>query len=325
MSFLSPGPNLHRGFNIVFGDPGAHAACKVGPVWADMNMPLLTYQSAAWGNGVFMAGANSVGAARNTARSPDGTTWALSLTTANLNTGNVEQAVFGNGIFMIYGLARFNVSADADTWTDCPLLNGLFIAADLAFGNGLFVICDNGAAQVCATPNGATLFTVHATPVKFAGIVWDSSRNLWFGVEAGGVTSWSSPDLIAWTAKGILPAQGNSIQVGAGTLVAPRTFNAAFVNVSVDGGVTWTNQPIPFATILQKSGLHYQNGAWLAVQDGGFVSASVDALTWAATPSQITSQGAIPWRFVAGGATGLTYVAVPVKGGGSTVGAIGLC
>lgn len=324
MSFISPGFNPHRGFNILWGDLGVHV-CGNGPAWANSVLPLLTYQSAAFGNGVYVIGANSVGAARNTAVSADGATFALSTTTSNLNTGNVERIVFGNGVFLDSSAssARFNSSPDGNVWTDEPALNAAVQFQDFVFGNGLFVVADSSSANTYATTGAGGAWTIRATPVQFSGLAWSSVRGKWFASELGGLRTYSSPDLIAWTQLGNLPLIPSSgIRAGAdGSLVAPKGIAQAFIAVSLDGGATWADKALPFATLLPPVDVVYSNGAWITIQNGAFVSVSVDALTWTAAVSQITSQGAIPWRL----AVGPKYIAVPVLGGGSTVGALGIC
>lgn len=334
--YLQAIPGLGNGKTLVTGqaDPSSFSPalpiphnCPNGPVWTPDTMPNLNYQSAAYGNGVFVAGGVTVGAAKNSSVSTDGATWRLSTSQVPL-VNQVSRILFGNNIFFANDIsgASFASSTDGDTWISLGALGGVVITGGMAFGNGLFVVTDNSTNRVLATNGSGGAFTIHALPGGFIGraIVWTGT--VWLVSETGSAAPrvYSSPDLVTWTL--VAPQASNTfgtsmMSFGGGVVLAASGAASAFIMYSIDNGVTWTNTALATSGVVHS--IHYQQGAFILLQSNN-VSVSTNGIAWALTASQIAlSTPGSQWVYISDGAG--HYSAVNAIGGGSTVHSTGLC
>lgn len=335
--YLQAIPGLGNGKKLVNGQADTSAfsdaipiptphICPAGPVWTPNTMPNMNYVSAAYGNGKFVAGGVTVGAAKNSSVSTDGITWRLSTGQVPL-VNQVSRILFGNHIFFANDIsgASFASSPDGDAWTPLGALGGIVTTGGMAFGNGLFVVTDNGTNQVLSTV-GFGSWTFHPLPVGFIGraIVWTGS--VWLVSETGSAAPrvYSSPDLAAWTL--VAPQASNTFGTnlmgyGGGVVVAASGAGAAFIMYSTDHGLTWINTPLAHSGVVDS--INYQQGAFIILQSNN-VSNSTNGIAWNLTASQIAlSVPGSQWVFASDGLT--KYVAVNAISGGSTVHSVGLC
>lgn len=325
-SYMQSVPGLDV-FSAAPPPPPPPHVCTGGPVWQDSTLPLLNYFCATYGNGVFVAGGQTVGSAKNTAVSVDGISWVLSSTQAPMPT-QVSRMVFGNGIFFANGVgdATFASSPDGMVWTALTALGGIVTTAGIAFGNGLFVVTDNVTNRVLSTDGLGGGWAIHALPGGFIGraVVWTGT--VWLVAENGIVAPrvFSSPDLVTWTQVGTQTSNtAGTVEMafGGGAVVASSGASSAFIMYSLDEGVTWTNTPLAHSGLVDT--IKYQQGAFIITQSS-FVSNSLDGITWALTASQITpSVPGSRWTFASDGLE--RYVAVNAISGGSTLHAVGIC
>lgn len=325
-SYLQSVPGLDV-FSAAPPPPPPPHVCADGPVWADSTLPLLNYFSASHGNGVFVAGGQTVGSAKNTSVSVDGISWFLSSNQAPL-PNQVSRLVFGNGIFFANDIsgAAFASSPSGAFWTAIPALNGIVTTAGIAFGAGVFVVTDNVSNQVLSTDGLGGPWVTHALPGGFIGraVVWTGT--VWLVSENGSLAPrvFSSPDLVTWTQVGTQASNTfGTIEMayGGGVVVASSGASSAFIMYSLNQGVTWINTPLAHSGVVDT--IKYQQGAFIITQSS-FVSNSVDGIAWALTASQITpSTPGSRWTFASDGAE--RYIAVNAISGGSTLHAVGIC
>lgn len=271
------------------------------------------WMTCAYGNGVWVAAAYNAGAgARST---NDGATWsAISFGTG---TGLVA---FGNGIFIATYTASYNcqyvISTDNGvtwsspySWVTVAGTNAAGQWRDLVYANGIWMLAGVGAvAPSTATPANSILtsasngssWTVQVAPFHTQSIAY--GNGVWVAVSWNGGANFSrsTNNGVTWSTSAALPTalnsdrkqlaygNGNFVQVGCETPSGYATTNK--VNVSQDGGQTWTTYSgLPSSQFWNT--VVFGNGVFVAFageSPGGSGTAttamatSVDGITWTA-------------------------------------------
>lgn len=309
MSFHSPGLNMHRGFNVLFGDVGAPAACKDGPVWTLGNLAT----SSNWRGGVFGKSGSGAGrfvAAGNNGATPvvnysddNGVTWnaaATPPTSAFLNNAAGGSFAYGNGIWLGLNGANIARSVDGSNWTNQSPPSGGQNA--IVFGKTNFIIAANGVTQCKTSPSGLggswVLRTLPATsPTGAAYLATDGAGLVVYaGNGTGGASTFrSTDDGATWSSGGSLPAPFNgtvgltALRYGNGVLVGCNSGVTGSVCFSTDGGLTWSLCATTLTSFLPStctwSDLIYSQGRWLLFSTTsnvgqGVILQSIDGNTW---------------------------------------------
>ena len=203
---------------------GPHVQNTYGVSWtsrssaADSNWNSVTY-----GNGIFVAVANS-GAGSRVMTSSDGITW-TGRTSATSNSWN--GVAYGNGTFVAIASDGTGngvmTSPDGITWTSrtSPADNGWF---GITYGNGLFVAVSwNGTGnRVMTSPDGIT-WTARASAADLEWIGITYGNGLFVAVAGSGTGNrvMTSTDGINWTLRNSAADNSwNSVTFGNGTFVA---------------------------------------------------------------------------------------------------------
>jgi hypothetical protein len=314
-------------FTVTFTNPVAQSSSvfkftiqsSVGnkPVWTSRTSGAdLTWESVAYGNGIFVAVAES-NEVNGVMTSPDGITWTQRVPATNQYWSDVT---FGNGIFVAVKIdgvlsAQVMTSSDGITWTSRTSARANSWR-DVTYGNGLFVaVADGGFGdRVMTSPNGITW-------------TWRTSAadNTWYGVtygngifvavaSSGSNRVMTSPDGITWTARTAAAAnQWLSVTYGEGVFVAVSTDGVNPVMTSPNG-INWTSRSAVGSNEWRD--VTYGNGLFVAVASSGSgtrVMTSPDGITW--TPDNAAAANA--WRSVTYG-NGI-FVAVSASGVGNRV------
>jgi len=235
-------------------------------VKADGSPGSIGWLSVTYGNGLFVAVANTTSTTAGIATSPDGNIWTFQTTTAP--GGGWRSVTYGNGLFV--ALAQTNsttagiaTSPDGNIWTFQTTTAPGGSWYSITYGNGLFV---------------AVAFTTSTT----AGIA-------------------TSPDGITWTFRTTTAPGGNwlSVTYGNGLFVAVAftTSTTAGIATSPDGNI-WT-----FQTTTAPGGswysITYGNGLFVAVafttSTTAGIATSPDGNIW--TFQTTTAPGGV-WRSV---------------------------
>jgi len=277
------------------------------------------WQSVTYGNGMFVAVANS--GTHRVMTSLDGITWTVQ-TAAEDNPWH--SVTYGNGMFVAVansGTYKVMTSEDGVTWVGHVVSNSLWNS--VTYGNGLFVAV--GYNAVMTSPDG---------------IIWTAQTaaeaNSWWSVTYGNgmfvAVSYdgthrvmTSPDGIIWTAQTAAEANswwsvtyGNDkfVAVACGVAVSGTCNTTAGGNrvmISSDG-ITWTGHVTPESNGWNS--VTYGNGMFVAVANSGThrVMTSPDGITWTAqTAAQSNSWTSVTYgndEFVAVSVTGTRQVMV---------------
>jgi hypothetical protein len=248
---------------------GTFTAVGGSSFFATTTAPAGIWFSVAYGNGLWVAVADTTSTTAGIATSPDGVTWTFRTTPAP--AGGWRSVAYGNGLWVAVAstastTAGIATSSDGITWTFRTTTAPADIWFSVAYGNGLWV---------------AMALTISTT----AGIA-------------------TSPDGITWTFRPTTAPAGNWISVAYGNglrvAVADTTSTSAGIATSPDG-ITWTFRTTPAPSGGWRS-VAYGNGLWVAVayttSTTAGIATSPDGITWT---FRTTTAPAGPWRVVSYG------------------------
>ena len=243
---------------------------------AIMNLSSVTY-----GNGLFVAVANS-GTAQRVTTSPDGITWTSQSASENSNWMSVT---YGNGLFVAVASAGTNyvmTSPDGLTWTS-RVEAAKTSWRSVIYGNGLFVAVA-ASGKVMTSPDGISWTLSTTAPTN----LW---RNVTFGnglfVAVGSNSVMTSPDGLNWTSR--TPANDNAwsaVCYGIGKFVAVSTSGINNRVMTSPDGITWTSRTSAADNDWQS--ICFAAGMFVAVSSSGTdnrVMTSQDAINWTSRTS----------------------------------------
>ena len=159
-----------------------------GITWTQRTLPVsATWQSVTYGNGVFVAVANSSAIA---ATSPDGITWTRRALPLSVSWYSVT---YVNGLFVavVYNSAIAATSPDGITWTQRTLPVSAYWQS-VTYGNGEFVAMAYNSTIAATSPDGIT-WTQRTLPVS---TTWQSvtyGNGLFVAVAYNSTTAATSP------------------------------------------------------------------------------------------------------------------------------------
>lgn len=225
------------------------------------------------------------------------------VTTAATNPpalGQTRSVAYGNSVWCLPNYSGnatdWRTSTDGSTWTSRtgPSTN----TRAIAFGAGLFAVCEFGSNAVYTSPDGitwTTRTTFAANQISTEAMIFANGQFLAMG--QGGVgpntTANTSPDGITWTARTVPAlagyeniAFGNSIYVATGGTLWSGSNT---IYATSPDGITWTSRSLPATMIV--AGLVFANGKFwmLGTASGTTIYSSTDGITW--TTNTISSIG----------------------------------
>jgi len=203
------------------------------------------WTSICYGNSLFVAVAQTgSGVTNRVMTSPQGITW----TGRNASEANSWQSVdYGAGVYCAVasdGTNRVMTSTDGTTWTNRSAAHGTVSWFKVRFANNIFVAV---------------------------------------GYGGGGVPIMTSPDGITWTTRSGLSGtfEWKGIAYGNGIWVACRgsSDSSNSVGISLDNGVTWTEQSIADGPASGFNSIVFGGGLFVAFSSVG-IWTSPDAVSW---------------------------------------------
>ena len=254
----------------------------IGIDWTSRAAADNSWQSVAYGNGLFVAVSSGGVTSGQIMTSPDGITWTP------------------------------RTSAAASSWTSVTYGDGLFVAVASS--------SSSGAARVMTSPDGVS-WTARTTGVP-DGCIWKGvthGNNLFVAVAVYCSTQrvMTSPDGINWTgrASGVAANTWSKVTYGNGTFVAVAESGAPSQAMTSTNGIDWTARTTPSvgspAAGSYWTGITYGNNLFVAVagSETNRVMTSPDGATWTAqTPAEVTNWSSVTYGnglfvAVAGGGT----------------------
>ena len=279
----------------------------------------LTWRGIAYGNGVFVAVANS-GSGNRVMTSPDGITWTIR---QSVNDNQWVGVGYGNALFVVVSLTgtndRIMTSPDGITWTSRTSPANL-LWRSVVWGNDRFVaVASNGtgADRVMTSTDGIT-WTLQTAA---AALSWQSvtfGDGLFVAVASDGVGNrvMTSPDGITWDSRqSAADNSWNSVTWGNGLFAAVSSTGAGNRVMTSPDGITWTSRQS--AADNSWFGVAYGYGYFVAVSNSGSgnrAMISTDGITWTIMSTGPTNRN---WRAVAYG-DGI-FAAVSESGSGDRV------
>ena len=247
-----------------------------GTTWNARTVPnAQSWQSVAYGNGLFVAVAVNGSTSQQIMTSPDGVNWTAR--TSPYASAQWTSITYGNGLFVAVSQTNGYImtSPDGVNWTG-RISPNIVQWSSVAYGSGVFVAVAN---------TGST-----STDIM------------------------TSPDAVNWTARTSPTAtalQWQSVTYGNGTFVAvAQTGTTATDIMTSTNGVTWTSQTSPNAQ--QWRSVTYGNGLFVAVAQDGTTATDIMTSSNGTTWTAQTSPNAQSWQSVTYG-NGL-FVAVAYNG-----------
>ncbi|MBF0116847.1 MAG: hypothetical protein HQM04_17615 [Magnetococcales bacterium] len=251
-----------------------------------------TWQSVAYGNGMFVAVANS-GSGNRVMTSPDAINWTTRVSAADIQWVGVT---YGNGLFVAVsqtGTNRVMTSPDGITWTQRSTGGLDFQWQSVCYGAGKFVAVSlSGTNQVMTSPDGMTWTGQTAAAVRgWRSVIHVPALGLFVAVAMSGSGNrvMTSPDAVTWT----LRASANDalgwtgVAYGNGILVAVTQDGTTQQAMTSPDGITWTLRTTPYTSMF-FSAVVYGQGLFMAISTNGTIGGamtSVDGMTWAAKSS----------------------------------------
>jgi hypothetical protein len=260
-----------------------------------------TWISTEYGDGKFVALANTSTAANQVAYSTDGVSWTGTTGISTLAPRSITYGpdLSGNKYFVVIGDGgtgnRCMTSTNGISWTGKSITSNDTTWRGIANGNGMFVAvaaAGSTAGRIAYTnnPNLSGSWTIPS---------FDGSNNAWFGVAYGngtfvavGATAGTS-NQVAYSTNGINWTRSSStvdtswygVVYGNGLFVAGGTPGAASTHIMTSpDGITWTARTSPSAATFLASGSIYTGGLFVSVSNNFDANSrcliSQDGITW---------------------------------------------
>lgn len=237
-----------------------------------------TWRSIAYGNGIYVV----VGLDGYTAYSTDGENW----TRKTVGTESWYAIAFGNGKFVAVGKSRkITTTTDGKTWTTVKQVG------TSAVGNWLAITYADGKFITSSSEGyGAiSIDGVNWTNMRIASDYTWSLSTIAYGngrfIASGMSNTYKSTDGETWV-KCANHVACNAMTYGAGKFVSVHIESGAY---STDNGETWTDVPITGGS-YNWLGITYANGLFVAGGQDGYITTSIDGVTWS-QPVQVIPKG----------------------------------
>jgi len=300
------------------------AAAQTGTTWAQGTAAANSqWQSAAYGNGIFVAVAPQVTPRVST--SVDGSTWTGVTLSGPLATRLWQSVWFANDRFIVFSnpldlsdTGATMSSTDGINWTPGTVPAGSQWYS-VAYGNSTYVaISYSGSNAVMTSTDGVTWTAGTAYASNYRAVTFGNGRFVAVGAGGGGGRVITSTDGISWTLQGAAPANDwKSITYGEDLFVAVSADGAPTQVSTSPDGVTWTPRATPGTVVWDE--VAFGDGTFVATGDAGAVMSSSDGVTWTARSAPVTVPASQNWRALAYGRGRFTALS---RNGSSNLGAM---
>lgn len=271
---------------VAVGGSGAVMTSADGDSWSQLaGAPAGSWYDVHYANGMFVAVSDCSSNAVMT--SADGLAWTVRATETSLGlpscNGYFQGVTYGNGRWVVTnrldaqggGGNDMVTSTDGVAWTLSsrlpPLSGGTDEQADIAFGNGTFVIVyEDGTTNAIATsPDGLT-WTERVTPAGTGGSWQDVTfgNGRFVSVGWSGNVMYSTDNGQTWTQSSAASnTDWNSVTYGSGLFVAVADTGTGNRVMTSPDGIIWTSR-------VSAANNGWENVAWafgrfVAVADSG--------------------------------------------------------
>ena len=248
------------------------ASSTDGITWTLRTMPsALGWNSATYGNGVFVAVSNNTTTAASSA--DGGITWTLRTMPASVAWQSVT---YGNGVFAVVGQATTTAASSTDgiTWTlrTMPSATNWY---SVTYGNGVFAAIAINTTTAASSTDGIT-WTLRTMPASTSWVSTTYGNGVFAAISQTTTTAASSTDGITWTLR-TLPSALNwySVTYGNGVFaaIALTTTTAA----SSTDGITWTLRTLPSAVAWRSVGSGHMQDTEIIYKNA---SIAANGTTW---------------------------------------------
>ena len=249
-----------------------------------------SWKAIAYGNGKYIAvssGTYSFDAYSYISTSTDGINWTTPIRVDNVRMTGMTYA---NGKFVATGdevsggVFNMAVSTDGVNWTLKKIADKTL---DVVYGNGKFVAV--GYQRAYTSTDGINWKYYHfntepnRVPNDLNGIIYGNGKFVGVGIWGRAI---SSTDGENWTVVQVGDYGWNSVAYGNGKYVAVGIRTSGFDNYGIfmtsTDGVNWETKTVG-SNIYYR--IIYSNGKFIAVGSNGYITTSVDSITWT-TPEQ---------------------------------------
>lgn len=252
-------------------------------IWKQRSMASSrAWRSVCYGNGIFVAVADSGGSTR-AASSPDCSNWTEHSTPGGFST-SWKSVCYGNGIFVAVAsdnTDRVMTSVDGNVWTARTAAEANYWTS-VCYGNGMFVaVALGGTHRVMTSLDGITWTARTAGEAN----QWSSvcyGNGMFVAVSSTGTNRvMISSDGISWTAYSAVENAGwSGVAYGKGLFVAVNNSAATYAVMTSPDGINWTGQT---STLGAWSGVCYGDGYFITMRNNAGVDdvmLSTDGSNW---------------------------------------------
>ena len=241
-----------------------------------------SWNSVAYGNGIFVVGGES---GYVTASTDEGTTW--STPKQLVTTGSWSNVIYANGSFMMLNFhnGKLATSTDGITWTIRDTYS-LEYWRGLAYGNGIYVAVGPSYGTIMTSTDGETWTKRTVGSVIWKDIAYGNGKFIiisdggYFSTSTDGIT-WTNPKRISNAERGY-----DVITFGNGKFVVAEGYRGN--TQTTTDGETWTT-PNTSAGSHSWQSIAASDGKFILVGSSGYVTTSVDVITWE-TPYQLKDE-----------------------------------
>jgi hypothetical protein len=243
------------------------------------------WRSVAFGNGIFVAVANS--GTNRVMTSTDGISWTAQKAIADNAWTSVT---FGNGLFVAVGgppgagtdYKLVMTSPDGINWTEhVPAKQYGWLS--VTYGNGTFVaVAETGSNRthwiMSSSDNGQT-WVARTSPLNYgwSSVAFGDGRFVAVTTDSGTTKIISSPDGVTWTQSNVTSGLWTSVTYGGGKFVAVAYSGENRVATSTDG-LTWSLHTV---ALEFWNSVAYGNGMYVSLGFGtNKVMTSFNGETW---------------------------------------------
>ncbi len=207
--------------------------------------------------------------------SPDGITWTSR--TSNISTQINAFASYASLIVAVANTGQISSSPDGATWTSRTTQTGRNLLGVAYSPTATIPWIAVGVSIIMTSTNGTTWTNLEEVYVGTSAIGWDGSQYVGGGF---GLSRWTSPDLVTWTARGTPSTSTSHFSLAFGNSIWVAVNNSGAIYTSPDG-ITWTSRASGVATnlahvIYVASGINL----FIAVGSGNTIITSPDGITW---------------------------------------------
>lgn len=231
-----------------------------------------SWVSVAYGNGIFVVGGES---GYVTISTDEGTTWS---TPKQLDPiGSWSNVIYANESFMMLNFhnGKLATSTDGITWTIRDTYS-LEYWRGLAYGNGIYVAVGPKYGTIMTSTDGETWTKRTVDSLVWKNIAYGNGKfiiisDTYFSTSTDGIT-WTNPKKIPNVDQGC-----DVITFGNGKFVIAEGYKGN--TQTTTDGETWTI-PNTSAGSHNWQSIAASDGKFILVGNSGYVTTSVDGITW---------------------------------------------